>query len=394
MDETGALTEYGQKTKVFGASSTDHGGCISQSTGSGEGRHVTAVIAVSASGHKAPPFFIVQGKNVMRNWFLPLNSEVYTSFPLEMSSLLTESWFPSKGVVVCSENGSMTMDFMPLFVEHVNNFDRTIVPSEVSYCVTIDGHSSRKGVDWIEKCMQNKIEVAQTPANTSHFLQPCDQSVNKNYKVNIRKVRDKLTKGVIVDTKTIGFKLMCAAKAWEMITIDNVKTSFRKTKMWPVDHRFITFFAPKRSAIQNNESGTRRTDAATAEALKEILNGDKPAPLQLKEVAIELAKTCTTNSILMGQQRPRVVLRQAERNYVISAGLPAELLTVEEALARKKEQIEEVAKKKEAAAKRKADAAERARKIEKLSRKRKAASSLSSASRRAIRSKLHMPYRP
>lgn len=66
--------------------------------------------------------------------------------------------------------------------------------------------------------------------------------MKKNYRVKIRKVHDTLTKGLLVETKTIGFKLMCSVKAWMNITIEDVKTLFRKTGMYPVNYRFITFF--------------------------------------------------------------------------------------------------------------------------------------------------------
>lgn len=171
------------------------------------------MIAVSAAGHKIPPVFIIQGKYVMSNWFLPLDSEVYQHLPPPLSSLLREDWFPRDGVVICTENGSMTMAAMPLFISHLEKFVRTIVPSPTSYCVTIDGHSSRKGIDWIEQCIKNNAEVAQSPADTSHFLHPCDADVNKNFKSNIRSVRDDLCDGLIVDTKCIWFKLMCVGES-------------------------------------------------------------------------------------------------------------------------------------------------------------------------------------
>ncbi len=62
MDETSISSEFGKRIKVFGSSQTHHGGFVSSSTRIRSGTHVTAVIAVSASGRKTPPFFIVQGK--------------------------------------------------------------------------------------------------------------------------------------------------------------------------------------------------------------------------------------------------------------------------------------------------------------------------------------------
>ncbi len=72
MDETSISCEFGKRTKVFGSSQTHHGGFVESSTGSGSGTHGKAVIAVSASGRKTPPFFIVQGKKVITRWFDPL----------------------------------------------------------------------------------------------------------------------------------------------------------------------------------------------------------------------------------------------------------------------------------------------------------------------------------
>lgn len=56
IDETAVLSEKGRKRKVFGPSCSHQGGFVSQQTGSGEGRHVSAVVAVSAAGHTTPPF--------------------------------------------------------------------------------------------------------------------------------------------------------------------------------------------------------------------------------------------------------------------------------------------------------------------------------------------------
>lgn len=77
LDETKVDPEFGKKIKVYGDSSSHHGGFRASTTSSGTGRHVTAVIAVSASGKRCPPFFIVQGKQVMSNWLDPLDSDTY-----------------------------------------------------------------------------------------------------------------------------------------------------------------------------------------------------------------------------------------------------------------------------------------------------------------------------
>ena len=35
-------------------------------------KHMTLVVAISASGRKVPPFFIVEGKDLISEWLAPL----------------------------------------------------------------------------------------------------------------------------------------------------------------------------------------------------------------------------------------------------------------------------------------------------------------------------------
>eukprot|EP00171_Calliarthron_tuberculosum_P003025 IDg3025t1 len=321
-DETAVLTEKGRKRKVFGPSSAHQGGFVTQQVGSGEGRHVTAVIAVSAAGHKAPPFLLSR-ENV--------------------------------------EKGSMTALVLERFLKHLNDYVRTIVPEGVPYCVSLDGHKSRCGIEWLEFCSKNKVEVIQAPANTSHFLQPCDADVNKNHKKNIRSVRDALCKRALVDTKTIGFKLICGVKAWERISINDVKKSFESTGMWPVDYRFMSFFPPPQrdeptNSSNEQEHGPRSADVETLSKLKTLINSNMPPERVLQNVAIELSRNPTTNAILMQHQKPGTFSsRSVSRNFVLSAGAPAEALTVGEAIEKRRKKIQEEDIKKKERQKRKED---------------------------------------
>ncbi len=176
MDETSVSCEFGKLMKVYVSSETHYGGCVTSSIGSGSGTHVTAVIAVSASGRKPPPFFIVQGKKVMSAWFDPLPKESYGGH-----ILTGQDWFPADGAVEMSEKWSMTREKIPSFVKHLDKYVRNILPSSTSYLLTLDGHKSRMGVEWLELCQQNNCEGVEPLAYTSHFLQPCDQFVNKAF---------------------------------------------------------------------------------------------------------------------------------------------------------------------------------------------------------------------
>ena len=65
MDETAVSAEFGQPVKVFGAADTKHGG-FKAAPASGSGKHITAVVAVSASGRKTPPFLSLLRKYFVR----------------------------------------------------------------------------------------------------------------------------------------------------------------------------------------------------------------------------------------------------------------------------------------------------------------------------------------
>ena len=107
MDETSVSTEFGEKEKVFGASDTHHGGFRSISSNRSN-KHITAVVAVFASGRKTPPFFIMTGKNLMSSWFQPLTKDEFPSRESkELQWLTRDSWIPDDAFVLTYENGSM-----------------------------------------------------------------------------------------------------------------------------------------------------------------------------------------------------------------------------------------------------------------------------------------------
>ncbi len=207
MDETNVSCEFGQRLKVFGSSATHHGGFVSSSATSGSGTHVTAVIAVSASGRKSSPFFIVAGKQVMSAWFDPLSKEEFANH-----KLTALNWFPEDGVVKVTENGSMTREILPALMKQLHKFVSKFLPTGMFYLLCLDGHKSRLGIYGLRYVKKNHCEIVQSPANTSHFLQPCDQYVNRTFQRSVRKLKDEVSGTAIMNTKSVKFKLMCGVK--------------------------------------------------------------------------------------------------------------------------------------------------------------------------------------
>ena len=91
----------------------------------------------------------------MSNYFEPLDASLFADIDERLESFLSTGWIGKVAVVVSTEKGSMNMEVMSLFVQHLNKFFRTIVPKGVTYCATI------KDLDWIEDSINLKAEVAQ-----------------------------------------------------------------------------------------------------------------------------------------------------------------------------------------------------------------------------------------
>lgn len=124
--------------------------------------------------------------------------------------------------------------------------------------------------------------------------------------------------------------------------------------MWPVDYQFLNFCPSRKENVGSSSTTKRRSDEETVHILKSLLEFDTRAALQLQDVSKELSKCETTNSILMSHSKEPCAPRQQERRFLVSAGAPAELLTIREALDRKKAELGNFEKEKQGSAKRKA----------------------------------------
>ncbi len=160
----------------------------------------------------------------MTRWFDPLPDESYGGH------VLTENnWFPSNSAVKMSEKGSMTSDIIPSFIRHLYMYVRRFLPATTSYLLSLNGHKPRNGCEWLELCRQNNCEVVQAPANSPHFLQPCDQFVNKAFKGAVRDMRDEVASMAIANTKSVQFTLMCGVFGFHRISTQDIKMSFQVT---------------------------------------------------------------------------------------------------------------------------------------------------------------------
>ena len=72
------------------------------------------------------------------------------------------------------------MDILLSFAKHLNKFVRNFVLQVVHYLLTIDGHSSRNGLEWLQEFSSYGYEVILSPANTSQFCNPVTKGLTKH----------------------------------------------------------------------------------------------------------------------------------------------------------------------------------------------------------------------
>ena len=203
---------------------------------------------------------------------------------------------------VMSEKGSMTVKTILYFMRYFNTYVRKHVPQEEKILMTLDCHSSRKWIFWHEEAMKNNIEIAKTPANTSHVLQPYDQRVNKVIKSGLRRVRDQLSEAGMKNTKSVKFKLITALAAIDDLSSNYIKVSFSTKGLWPMDMRFLRKFetASDRLKMETQAAAQtrRKPDSATTDECRDILcNSSLTLEEQLRDLSILLKPCDTVNNI-------------------------------------------------------------------------------------------------
>ena len=250
VDECEVATAFGERSKSLVPNSSRNGECKQKIIGSD--KHVTAVIAASAAGRLAPPFFVVAGKNTLSFWTEPLDIDG-SSLNESCKVYTRKNWFDPLSALYTTPNGSMECTLIHLVISHINIFFRKFVPPADPILVLLDGHSSRNGLYWLLKAVEYRIEIVKAPANTSHFLQPCDQSINKSFKRHVRKMRDLLVRCYHgIATGKPKFKLICASYALRCISANDVRASFGGTGLWPTDMRFLDRFQTPRQRLINS----------------------------------------------------------------------------------------------------------------------------------------------
>jgi len=354
MDET-SIDGKGNIKKIFCSSIGSNSGSKVDSD-IANGKHVTCVVTTSASGKKIPPFFIIEGVNIMKKFFDTLNLPAGRNAPPEgFEKYFSPDWCDEDVGFAMSPNGSMTKDVLVAYMDHFNKHVRKIVPAEKQLVLILDGHKSRRGIEWIKNGIERNICIVQGPANTTHYLQPADQYINKVLKKFARAFHDALY-AYIHNSTCVQFKIMKCIYGYSKIVDEIVQKSWDKTGLYPVDYRFVsiaeTMWAGRNSRATETTVGYidltlshRETDASIVNKMKEILEkGEITNAEKVQKVSILAANASSANNILQNAGIVRRATAPERPNgavgpnfgiapSVVKAGQAAVYLTKKEAVA-------------------------------------------------------------
>lgn len=111
-----------------------------------------------------------------------------------------------------------------------------------SKLLVLDGHSYRNDILWVEKCAENNVKVILNAANTSNFLVPCDQHINKQFGHHMRLLRDSFCRQGRGDSTEVNFNLVCAVYALSNTWTIDVIRSFEVNSLYQFDRDFPARF--------------------------------------------------------------------------------------------------------------------------------------------------------
>lgn len=115
-------------------------------------KHITVVVAASATGVLTPPFLIFAGKRKGSEWHAPVSWKFKEPPSGIKESFTKPKWFPENSCITVTDNGSMEGPVFTAFVQHLDFNARQHLYEEGAFLFFLNRHSSRMNPDWMNYC--------------------------------------------------------------------------------------------------------------------------------------------------------------------------------------------------------------------------------------------------
>ncbi|KAJ3655638.1 hypothetical protein Zmor_014759 [Zophobas morio] len=253
MDES-ALTTVHKPPRVFARKGKKQVGALT----SGErGQHVTVVACMSSGGRFIPPALIFPRKNYKAEYF---------------------DGCPPETLGLCYETGYMVSD---LFSKWMDHFINHVKPSkEEKVLLIVDGHSSHKSLNALEKAKKHGIVLLCLPAHCTHRLQPLDVSFFGPLETYFNAACALWMKNHVGRTITLYqiSGLFCAAYS-KSATVENALSGFRSSGISPLNPDIFPdhLYAPSEVTDNQNwyDENTNKANFTVEENVDNSNNNEK-----------------------------------------------------------------------------------------------------------------------
>ncbi|KIJ70358.1 hypothetical protein HYDPIDRAFT_78831 [Hydnomerulius pinastri MD-312] len=215
VDETGFQPGGGSsQERALGAA----GKQVQYQQRSGNRENITVLVTICADGTTIAPAVIFKGKAYQSKW-------------IENN--------PLKASVGYSKKGWTDGEIGALWIKQFNEQTREKADGRARLLL-VDGHNSHYTHAFLEYARQHKIHILCYPAHSTHIYQGLDVAVFGVLKQYWSEERDQWVreKGEKVTKKN--FLAIYGAAHVRALTVETIKSAFRKTGVWPFDPTVIT----------------------------------------------------------------------------------------------------------------------------------------------------------
>ncbi|THU97964.1 DDE-domain-containing protein [Dendrothele bispora CBS 962.96] len=107
-------------------------------------------------------------------------------------------------------------------------------------CLSVDSHASHVSRAFLQYCRQHKIHVPCYPSHSTHIYQGLDVVCFSPLKIAFGKERDRYLRETGLHITKDSFAMIYGRAHLRTMTPELIKTAFRKTGLWPIDHNVVT----------------------------------------------------------------------------------------------------------------------------------------------------------
>lgn len=261
MDESGFQTVPNKLPKHVAPTGKRE---VAKNVAAEQGKTVTVVCSMSATGHYVPPLFIFARKR--------------------QNPLLIKD-APTGSALAVTDSGYMnSLKFLD-FLEHFRNYTNPSIDSPV--LLILDNHISHTSLEAITYARMNNIHMLSLPPHSSHRTQPLDRNFFRPVKAYYDDLCDNwITSNpgqVVTEYHVAGLFKQAYEKT---ATIEKAVNGFRMTGIYPLDENIFTEedFLP--SSVSEQEMEMDQVDIDDEDVHKQIVF-EEDAESQNKDVIAE-----------------------------------------------------------------------------------------------------------